>query len=369
MLRSTIWLSLTLLAGAPPPGNGAIRFGAGSSEIVIADAGAFDVPELTIELWARIDGVQAEHAQFVRKLTSHDQGGFLFAASQSGYGCVQFRFSDDRLRTVPDSLLATWYHGQWHHFAAVHGRRSAILYVDGVEVARHERTAPCDLVHDRSAPLRIGVEGFVGEMDELRIWRVPRTRQQIEKGLYKTCSNDEPDLIRRWSFDETIDGHERVVSGAPLESTRLQREHRGRLDKIKKGRQEVEAVASTLPPLNARIYRFATSLANEPFGSGDCWNFVQRAMDMAGASRRDLYVFGAEVSRKEARPGDLIHFAGFRSPGFSAEQHSAILWRRDDDDDVFTVIHQNAPPNGAKVGLLRIDLRKSAGGIRFFRPE
>lgn len=368
MLRPTSWLLMTLLAGGEPPGNGAIRFRAGAAELVIADASAFDVPELTIELWARIDGVQAEHAQFVRKLTSHDQGGFLFAASQSGYGCVQFRFSDDRLRTLPDSLLATWYRGQWHHFAAVHGRQRVLLYVDGVEVARHERAKPCDLVQDLRAPLRIGVEGFVGEMDELRIWRVPRSRMQIEAGLYKTVADDEPDLIRRWSFDEAIAGHERVVSGAPLESSRLQREHRTRFAKIEKGRLEVENVAATLPPLNARIYRFATSLANEAFGSGDCWNFVQRAMDMAGASRRDLYVFGGEVKRKDALPGDLIHFAGFRSPGFSAEQHSAILWRRD-DDDVFTVIHQNAPPNGAKVGLLRIDLRKSTGTIRFFRPE
>lgn len=381
-------LSLALAAGEaraqPKPGPGkALRFDSQAGELCVRHTAAFETAAMTIELWARLDGPQAEHAQFVRKLNSWDKPGFLLAASQSGYRCVQFRWWSGGLRTLPDSLLATWYDQEWHHFAAVYTPRQVTLYVDGVEVARRESKDAGPLAFDAEAPLRIGAEGFTGEIDELRIWSRARGLSELRGAMYRPISPTEQDLLAYWRFDdpEAKDlgpnhlafensgdlGPRLRESGAPLARPDAIKKHKERAEAIAKGRGEVEAVAKRLPPLNAAIYRFATSLAGEPFGNGDCWNFVDQAMHMAGARRRDIYIFGDEVAAKEALPGDLIQFEKFSSPTFGSDHHSAILWKNDGGGAI-TVIHQNAPPNGKNAGVWEIDLRNSTGEIKFFRP-
>jgi hypothetical protein len=372
---------------ARPPGVGvggkALRFDKQSMELRVAPCPALEPEEMTIELWARLEGEQPEHAQFVRKLASWDKPGYLFAASQSGYGCVQFRWWDESLKTLSDTILGTWYRDQWHHFAAVYSRTNVILYIDGVEVSRHDNGKDVVLRHDASAPLRIGVEGFVGQMDELRIWGRALSAADLRARMYRSIDGTEERLIAYWRFDDstgrdlsvnhfTFEGNpdlsaRLVDSGAPINAPDRIKEYRERLKKIAKGREEVERVARRLPPLNAAIYRFATSLANEKFGSGDCWNFVNQAMQFAGAHGRDVYIFGDPVTLERALPGDLVQFEKFSSPTFGSEHHSAILWRNHGDGKI-TVVHQSAPPNGNDVGLWDIDMRKSTGTAVFYRP-
>lgn len=361
----------------------ALRFVKGSAELRVARSAVLEPEEMTVELWAKLDGLQPEHAQLVRKLASWDKPGFLLATSQSGYGCVQFRWWDQSLRTLPDSILGTWYFGRWHHFAAACSRQRVTLYVDGVEVARRENDQSRPLAHDPGAPLRIGPEGFVGEIDELRIWARALSGAEIQANMYRVLEGKEDRLIAYWRFDDARcsdlspnhlsfegipDLSARLVeSGAPIRSPVRIKEHRAEAARVAKGRSEVERIARPLPPLNATIYRFATSLAGEPFGSGDCWNFVNQAMHLAGARGRDVYVFGEPVPIERAIPGDLIQFEKFSSPTFGSERHSAILWRNHGNGKI-TVAHQNAPPNGKNVGLWDIDVRKSTGTILFYRP-
>lgn len=368
--------------GGPAAGS-ALRFDKDLGELRVNPNPALEPEEMTVELWAKLDGPQPEHAQLVRKLARWDEPGYLLAASQSGYGCVQFRWWDQTLRTMPDSILSTWYYGRWHHFAAVYSRTRVCLLVDGAEVARQD-AGEQPLRHDPGAPLRIGCEGLVGEIDELRIWGRALQASEIRANMYRSLGGNEDKLVAYWQFDDAS-GTERsanhfafegapdlsprlVESTAPIRSAAAIKQHRLELTRISKGREEVERVATKLPPLNAVIYRFATSLTGEAFGSGDCWNFVNRAMDMAGALRRDVYVFGDPVPLEEALPGDLIHFTNFSSPGFGSENHSAVLWRNHGGGKI-TVIHQNAPPNGKRVGLLDIDVGRGSGTTVVYRPS
>ncbi len=361
----------------------ALKFDKQSTELQLAPSAQLEPPELTIELWAKLERGQPEHAQFIRKLASWEKPGLTFAASQSGYNCVQFRWWDQSLQTLPDSLLATWYYDHWHHFAAVYSRSYRALYIDGRKVAKLPNEPKTALQHDHSVPWRIGAEGLLGEIDELRLWSEALTEKTLQQNLYRTLKGNEKNLVGYWRFDEPDANDlspsnyvwqdisnlsDRLVeSSAPLHTPRFVHEHRLRSRKIISGREEVEAVASKLPPLNATIYRFATSLANEPFGSGDCWNFVNHAMHLAGARGRDVYVFGESVSREDAIPGDLVQFEKFSSPSFSSNRHSAILWRNHGDGKI-TVAHQNAPPHGMKVGLWEIDTNNGQGEVYFYRP-
>jgi hypothetical protein len=173
---------------ADGPGK-AVRFDETHGELVVKHSPVLEATEMTIEFWARVDGPQSEHAQFVRKLAHWEKPGWLFAASQSGYGCVQWRWWDQSLKTLPDSILSTWYRDQWHHYAAVYGAGKVSLIIDGVEVAAREvkqlaaGEKPPALAFDPEAQLRIGAEGFKGEIDELRIWKIARTPVQIKGRL------------------------------------------------------------------------------------------------------------------------------------------------------------------------------------------
>lgn len=362
----------------------ALRFRPGEPELVVLSPAALSHDELTIELWAKADGVPAQHAQLLRRLNHWEKPGWLLAVSQSGYPAMQVRWFDGVLCTLPDSLLGTWYRGGWHHFATVLATDSVRMYVNGVLVSERAREKAGPLLHDQEAPLRIGAEGFVGEIDEVRIWSNVRTAAQIRDNVYRSMPSGEPGLVAYWRFDRgsTADlsasrlafqgepdlSGRLVESGAPIASASKLRDHRAVQAKIAAGRAEVEQVARRLPELNARIYRFATSLAGETFGSGDCWNFVMRAMDMAGARRPDVYVFGRPVPREQALPGDLVQFENFTSPSFGSQRHSAVLWRNHGDGRI-AVIHQNGPPNGAAAGVWEIDLRGATGQVTFFRPE
>jgi hypothetical protein len=128
------------------------------------------------------------------------------------------------------------------------------------------------------------------------------------------------------------------------------------------------AVFLLLPRLNQGILVYASSKDNQQVGSGDCWEFVNAAMSAAGAVRgKDPKVLGIEVNSSLALPGDLLHFDKFKSGGFSATSHFAILWKKNHDGAV-EVLHANAPPNGKRVGKATILLKDAEGTVRFYRP-
>jgi len=121
--------------------------------------------------------------------------------------------------------------GQWHHVAAVLESdgtpdvSDVKLYVDGIEeytvgVSHEINTA-------RDPDVRIGVftiEGlwpqpwwehpeiiwppddsgryFEGAIDEVRIWNVARTREEIQVSMHQRLEGNEPGLVGYWNFDE-----------------------------------------------------------------------------------------------------------------------------------------------------------------------
>ena len=96
--------------------------------------------------------------------------------------------------------------GQWHHVAGVysHSGGFANLYVDGVLKGTTPSNGP--LTHD-SSDLRFGnwsgcCEDFDGIIDEVRIWNVARTEQQIQNHMDLPLVGNEPGLVGYWRFDE-----------------------------------------------------------------------------------------------------------------------------------------------------------------------
>ena len=94
---------------------------------------------------------------------------------------------------------------QWHHVAAVKNMEALILYIDGLEIARLPFSGDAPAA---GLPVRIGASGgfgdrfFDGAIDEVRIWNVARTEQQIAENKTVDLTGTEPGLVTYLPFNE-----------------------------------------------------------------------------------------------------------------------------------------------------------------------
>ena len=143
------------------------------------------------------------HRQFV--LWLFDEGLVYFDASPNG----QF------IRWIA-SASETIQKNQWYHVAGtIDAKNDSIrLYLNGDEVRRSNFKGQTNLTKT-TLPLRIGCSheeeisehaSFAGLIDEVRVWNIVRTENQIRSDMNKQLTGDEVGLVGYWKFDEEIEG-------------------------------------------------------------------------------------------------------------------------------------------------------------------
>ena len=96
-----------------------------------------------------------------------------------------------------DDVLAP---GAWNHIALVADGKEQRLYVNGTEVVREPATTP-----PLQTPLRwIGRTSspFRGSIDEVRVWSVVRTAEQVKDARLQRLTGREEGLTALWNFDD-----------------------------------------------------------------------------------------------------------------------------------------------------------------------
>ena len=96
--------------------------------------------------------------------------------------------------------------GHWIHMAAVSGPGGMRLYLNGFEVARNDFTGSfAALDHGDMVVLgrHTGPDqlGFMGEIDEVRVWGSERSAAQLRANLHRRLRGDEEGLVALWNFD------------------------------------------------------------------------------------------------------------------------------------------------------------------------
>ena len=173
----------------------ALRFD-GSNDYVHTQLNNLSGDQFTIEYWFKGSSLQSAVRQ-------QDDWNWVVA----GWSGLHIISVDGGVGGVSVGSAAT--DGNWHHVAMTWQRNVSsngfISYLDGSIV--EQRTSA-----DVSIPVisddvffgsfRGSSEWTNGVLDEVRIWKVARTQQQIRENIHRLVNSADPDLLGYWEFDE-----------------------------------------------------------------------------------------------------------------------------------------------------------------------
>jgi hypothetical protein len=143
------------------------------------------------------------------KLIASNRSYYLFLGPSGSIG-LGSAASGQQERIRLDSMNELIALNTWYHVAGVVDTESGVMriLINGVEVARRDSGRD---IYMSALPLWIGwshealYSPFAGQMDEVRIWNVARTQEEIRKTMHTTLSGKEPGLVGYWRFDATGD--------------------------------------------------------------------------------------------------------------------------------------------------------------------
>ncbi|MFT3740726.1 MAG: cadherin-like beta sandwich domain-containing protein [Breznakibacter sp.] len=195
----------------PPDTNYAISLPGGngtSSHIDISGLGLNSLP-FTVEMWIKPEGNQtANSGLFFNRVSSSVSAGLQYASNwqQSDLDDPEkLRFMTNYTAEDYGVLTGSIPYDAWHHVAVVLTESKRIIYLDGVPTEDPDKTnAPYDFGQGK---LYIGYDdggtarAFKGLIDEIRVWNVEKTAQELDDSKYSVLNGNEPNLLAYWNFD------------------------------------------------------------------------------------------------------------------------------------------------------------------------
>lgn len=184
-----------------------------------------DLKESTIEVWTR--WFDLHHVTDIFDL---GRDGTEMLLATRGYGALEFKFnvsSEERMARHAVRVFNILRTNEWCHLAAVSGPHGMRLYFNGTLVGTNSYSGSAAALAPggRNYIGRDNAKGwgkfrtFHGQMDELRIWRVARTEQEIRENMTRSLTGQENGLFGLWNFDggslrdATTNGHNGELSG------------------------------------------------------------------------------------------------------------------------------------------------------------
>jgi len=163
----------------------------------------------TLEAWIYQTAAQYNGYRLIDKITAGVGGGFLFDTYDPNGSGHRLRLCGTGGCAYSNVLYSL---NQWHHVAAVVAGSMATIYLDGQQVG--SGTVGGGGSQANTLDLHIGAphvgcgggcgtsEYFNGTIDEVRIWNVARTQQQIQGAINSSLTGAESGLVGYWRFDD-----------------------------------------------------------------------------------------------------------------------------------------------------------------------
>ncbi|MCK6621900.1 MAG: T9SS type A sorting domain-containing protein [Calditrichia bacterium] len=159
--------------------------------------------QITLEAW--ISPASASNRYILRKGRPGATSGYEIGLNSSSKVYARLYQAGSGTAYTVTSVTNYPTNGNWMHAAVSYDGSAIRLYVNGVQEATLNAAIAIGTNGD---PLAIGAqpEGtgafFVGRLDEVRIWNLARSQQQIREGMCRKLSGGESGLAGYWPLDE-----------------------------------------------------------------------------------------------------------------------------------------------------------------------
>jgi hypothetical protein len=161
---------------------------------------------LTLEVWFKPASFYEQDgavSSLLRKNVETGQENFyLRFRTMRGRPTIEMNCGGQTLRTPCDFAPGTWY-----HLAGTCDGTTMTVFVNGVALGTQGVAAPiliddADLMIGKGDPTFSMGEYFHGELDDIRIWDVARSPEQIRAAMNERLSGKEPGLVACWTFED-----------------------------------------------------------------------------------------------------------------------------------------------------------------------
>ena len=184
-----------------------------------------NVTDFTFEAWVYWHGGNNWQRVFD---FGQDTGHNMFLTPRSGANTLRFAITtagSDAEERLDAGLLPT---NQWVHVAVTLQGGTGTLYVNGIAAdSQPIALDPSDVVGGNTwlGRSQYADPFFDGLIDEVRVWNVALTQDQIQAGMNRTLTGDDPSLVGYWRFDEswgstahdqTVNGNDGTILGGPV---------------------------------------------------------------------------------------------------------------------------------------------------------
>ncbi len=186
-------------------GAGVLSLSANTQYVAMPDQLRLRLPgSWTVEAWVRMDAAFGGTATIIRRASGSQVNYELGLTAGVPYirfvGVYNGTLNEQRM-TAPAALTRT---GHWYHLAGVYDRDAGELrlHVDGVPMT--VAAVPAEAGgwgSDGIATTRVG-EGFVGQIDEVRIWDLAATGAQLGGNAYRTHEHSDVSPVAYYRFDD-----------------------------------------------------------------------------------------------------------------------------------------------------------------------
>ena len=165
--------------------------------------------DFTFEAW--VNGLENDiaHGTILSNRTSTNSGFHLFIHNYwggSAHKMLGIRYNAANIIFVDNgNYNGKLLDGNCHHVAVTKTEGVISLYIDGVLIGTRQNVADINL--DTNAPILIGDDaasnsGFNGTIDDVRIWNIARTQEEIEEGIENGVDPSLNGLLGYWQMKE-----------------------------------------------------------------------------------------------------------------------------------------------------------------------
>jgi hypothetical protein len=195
----------SLAAGQPDDCGAYLEFD-GVDDVVVS-YGDFNTEELTLETWVLVETSDPVYASGLVTWGTRTQGSYDLCVGPPDNLrlCFFINYNTGAQRTLHGTTLLTL--GEWYHAAATYDGEVARLYLNGELDAEGVFGDPI-VAAGEGARLSIGddwagASEFVhGAYDEVMVWGVARTAEQIVGDMGGSESAQDPAMLAHYTFDE-----------------------------------------------------------------------------------------------------------------------------------------------------------------------